>query len=86
MFSSNELIGEATIKLKNIINDCKLIKRPIGFDKKYYKDLLDRNQMVYMDELKFDKDDDRRFWLPMKYQNVNSKKKKEKEQSTRGQV
>lgn len=50
--SSNELIGEATIKLKKLVNDCKLVKRPMCFDKKYHKDLFDRKEMTELEFVK----------------------------------
>jgi len=81
--SSNELIGEATLKLKKLISDCKLVKRPMCFDKKYHKDLHSRKEMGDLD---FDKENSSRFWLEMQYKNSNSKKKKEQDLNTRGKV
>ena len=39
-FKSNDIIGETTLNLKNLIEDCELTKKPLGLNKSYYKDVL----------------------------------------------
>ena len=39
-FKSNDMIGEATINLKDLIEDCQHVKKPLGLNKKYYTDVL----------------------------------------------
>ena len=35
-FKSNDMIGEATINLKQLVEDSKLTKAPLGFNKNFY--------------------------------------------------
>lgn len=39
-FKSNDMIGEAQISLKQLIEDCSLVKRPLGLNKEYYDGVL----------------------------------------------
>lgn len=39
-FKSNDVIGTATIDLENAIEDCRLSKRPLPVNKKYYTDYM----------------------------------------------
>mmetsp|Transcript_15455 Transcript_15455/g.26150 ORF Transcript_15455/g.26150 Transcript_15455/m.26150 type:complete len:102 (+) Transcript_15455:1229-1534(+) len=36
LFKSNDVIGETSINLKNLIEDCSLVKKPLGLNEKYY--------------------------------------------------
>jgi len=42
-FKSNDIIGEANINIRNLLEDCSLVKRPIQLNEKYYKDVLAKN-------------------------------------------
>lgn len=37
------MIGEACIDLKNLLEDCQYVKKPMGLNKKYYDEVL-KNQ------------------------------------------
>ena len=62
-FTGNELIGECTIDLKQIMEDCTLVKSPINLSKKYYEDVLKLDNPSL--KMAFDKTDDSKIWLPM---------------------
>lgn len=57
------MIGEAAINLKQLLEDCSLVKKPLGLNQLYYKDVLKPNDFQ---DLKFDPKDDSRFWMEMK--------------------
>jgi hypothetical protein len=40
LFSSNDLIGEVSFSIKDVIEDCLLVKKPINLNKKYYEEVL----------------------------------------------
>lgn len=42
-FKSNDMIGEARVDLKQIVEDGALIKQPLNFNKKFYDDVLKVN-------------------------------------------
>ena len=68
---SNDIIGEAQINLKGLLNDCSLVKKPLILNKAYYNDVLKVEDKDL--KLKFDKDDDNKFWIPMRAKNKNGK-------------
>lgn len=37
------MIGEATLNVKNLIDDCVLVKKPLCLNERYYKDVLEPN-------------------------------------------
>mgnify|MGYP006893843042 CR=1 FL=1 len=74
--SSNELVGEDTLKLQKLITDCSKVKRPMSFNKEFYDDLVKREGYK---KLNFDSSNPKRFWLDLNYKNVHSRKKKLKE-------
>jgi hypothetical protein len=37
------MIGEASINLKQLLEDCSLVKKPLGLNKSYYNDVLKPN-------------------------------------------
>lgn len=39
-FKSNDIIGEATVDLKELLSDSSLTKKPLALNKKYYEDVL----------------------------------------------
>jgi Ca2+-dependent lipid-binding protein len=41
IFKSNDIIGEASINLRDIIEDTTLVKKPLGLNKKYFNDVLE---------------------------------------------
>lgn len=62
-FTSNELIGQYELDLHQLIEDCSLVNAPLVLNKTYYDDvLLKKNPKL---KLNFDKEDDRKVWLPM---------------------
>jgi len=71
-FKSNEMLGEATIQLKQLIEDCALVKKPLGLNKTYYQDVLKKFDPDL--ELKFDKADSSKFWLRMMAKNPKTGK------------
>ena len=62
-FTGNELIGESVVDLKQIMEDCTLVKSPINLSKKYYEDVLKKDNPNL--KMEFDKSDDSKIWLPM---------------------
>jgi len=62
-FKSNDMIGEATLNLKQLLEDCSLIKKPLGLNKEYYKEVLKPEKFQ---PLEFDSKDASRFWLKMR--------------------
>jgi hypothetical protein len=56
------MIGEATINLKQILEDCSLVKKPLVLNKPYYQDVLKPNSFQ---KIEFDEKDASRFWLVM---------------------
>ena len=68
---SNELIGEAQIDLKELLNDSSLTKKPLTLNKRYYDEVMskaDKNM-----KLKFDDDDDNKFWVGLMSKNKAGK-------------
>lgn len=39
-FKSNEMFGEGTFELNDILEDVSLVKAPLSLNKKYYEDVL----------------------------------------------
>jgi len=58
-FKSNDIIGDATLDLKQALDDAALTKRPLGLTKKYYEDCL-------KETVKLEFKDDSTFWLPIR--------------------
>jgi hypothetical protein len=79
-FKSNDMIGEAQINIKQLIEDCVLVKKPLQLNKSYYKDVLTADGKAYQ-LLNFDSDNDSRFWLDM-----NAKDPKSHATVARGKV
>lgn len=65
-FKSNDMIGEANINLKDLIEDCQYVKKSIGLNKKYYTDVLKNKGFQALD---FDPKDPNKFWLKMRGKN-----------------
>jgi hypothetical protein len=65
------MIGEASINLKQIIEDCQLVKKPLTLNKSYHKDVLEPQKFQ---PLTFDSDDDNRFWLKLRAKNAETGK------------
>ena len=63
-FKSNDMIGEACIDLKNLLEDCQYVKKPMGLNKKYYDEVL-KDQEGFQ-PLEFDDKDKSRFWLKIR--------------------
>lgn len=66
-FKSNDMIGEACIDLKDLLEDCQYVKKPMGLNEKYYDEVL-KNQDGFQ-HLEFDKEDKSRFWVNMRSKN-----------------
>ena len=64
-FKSNDIIGETQINLKQLIEDCTLVKKPLQLNKKYYEDVMSKGRNP--PKFDFDKDDESRFWMNMRH-------------------
>ena len=62
-FKSNEMLGEATVDLKQIMEDVSLIKGPLPINKKYFEEVLKPDSPTLA--MNFDKEDDSKLWLQM---------------------
>ena len=62
-FKSNDMIGEASINLRDLLEDCSLVKKPLGLNKSYYEDVLKPKKFQ---KIEFDPKNDSRFWVSMK--------------------
>ena len=71
-FKSSDMIGEAQINLKQLIEDCSLVKKPLTLNELYYKDVLAKHGRYQ--KLEFDKEDSSRFWLSMRHKNPKTHK------------
>ena len=78
-FKSNDMIGEATIDLKKLVETCSWIKRPLNLNKKFYNEDLKPNKFQ---QIEFDPKDESRFWLKMEFIDT----KKANKRVTRGSV
>lgn len=87
LFSSNDLFGQATLDLKELLTDSQLAKRPISLSKKYYDEHLLKNKIV--EGLEFD-EDKQSFWVKLTRkptaEEIADKKYKEGELVKCGQV
>jgi hypothetical protein len=61
-FKSNDMIGEASINLRDLLEDCSLVKKPLGLNKSYFEDVL---KPKGFQKIEFDEKDESRFWVPM---------------------
>lgn len=64
-FKSNEMLGEASIDLEQLILDTQLVKKPLALNKKYLHEVMDQGLLDMNNTPKFDKDDHDKFWLKM---------------------
>jgi len=55
------MLGEATIDLKDIMQDCQLVKKALCLNKKYYEEVMKANNPNL--KMKFDSSDTNTFWL-----------------------
>lgn len=63
-FKSNDIIGEGTLELKDIMEDVSLIKNTLQLNKKYYQDVLrPKYQTDKKFKMEFDPKDDNKLWL-----------------------
>jgi C2 domain len=65
-FKSNDIIGDALLDLRLLMEDAALSKRPLTLNEKYYNDYLKEASGCKMDFSHKDKDS---FWLPVKSMN-----------------
>lgn len=63
------MIGEASLNLKQLIEDCSLVKKPIGLNEPYYDSVLEPQKFQ---PLKFDKSE--RFWLKLRAKDAKTGK------------
>lgn len=63
LFKSNDLIGQTTIDMTELISDADLAKRPISLTREYYDEYLHPEKG--MKGLTFDSDDKRQFWVDL---------------------
>lgn len=62
-FSSNDMIGENSVDISNLLEDVSLTKAALCFNKKYYEDVVKKEHKDI--KMEFDKKDVSRFWLQM---------------------
>ena len=62
-FSANDMIGENTVDISHLLEDVALTKTALCFNKKYYKDVVEKESPDI--KMEFDKKDVSRFWLQM---------------------
>ena len=71
------MFGEATLDLKDIMEDVSLVKNTLQLNKKYYTDVL---RPKYINDKKFkmefDKKDDNKLWLQLWAKNKKGKLEK----------
>ena len=63
-FTANELIGQYEIDLESLFEDCEITKNPLTLNKTYYNDVMLKKDPK-IKKLTFDKEDEKKFWLPM---------------------
>lgn len=64
-FKSNDIIGETQVNLKQIIEDCTLVKKPLTLNEKYYQDVLSKGRNP--PKFEFDEKDSSRFWMNLRH-------------------
>lgn len=64
-FKSNEMLGEASVDLEQIINDCQLVQKPLAFNQKYFNEVMDQGLLDMNNAPKFDRGDHDKFWLKL---------------------
>ena len=73
-FKSNEMVGEATIDLKQIIEDCTLVKKPLALNDKYYEEVMKKQNPGKNDNApKFESGEPDKFWLKCMGKNKEGK-------------
>ena len=65
------MIGEASVVLKQIIEDCQLTKKPLTLNEAYYNDVLKPQKFQ---PLEFDDDNPSRFWLKLRAKDAKTGK------------
>jgi len=73
-FKSNEMFGEGTFELGDIMEDVALIKNPLSMNKKYYTDVLKKKYPQM--KLEFDSEDPNKFWIQLWAKNKKGKLEK----------
>lgn len=63
-FKSNDIIGECSLDISQIIEDCALVKAPLHYNKNYFNDVVKPNNPNV--KIEFDKKDDQRMWMELK--------------------
>jgi hypothetical protein len=77
-FKSNDMFGEATVELADIMEDVSLIKTPLSLNMKYFVDVLKPKHPNL--KMEFDKEDPAKFWLTLYAKDKKGKRVK------RGQI
>jgi hypothetical protein len=65
LFKTNDLIGQASINLRKLIEDCSYVKKPMTLNKKFYEKVFKPMKI----NMEIDKDDSNKFWMPLEYKN-----------------
>ena len=69
----NDIIGASQIQLKNLIDDCSLIKKPIQLNQKYFQEVMEK-QEKHMSTIHFDKEDKSKFWMNLMHKDPETGK------------
>ena len=73
-FKSNEMVGEATVDLKQLIEDTQLVKKPLALNEKYYEEVMKKQNPDKKDnQLKFESGEPDKFWLKLIGKNKDGK-------------
>lgn len=69
-FKSNEMLGEATMDLRQIIEDTALIKKPLALNNKYYDEVMAKDDK---NSFEFESGEPEKFWLTLMGKNEAGK-------------
>jgi len=82
LIGSNDMIGEISVDLSELVRISSLIKKPLTFSKKFYEDdYLAAGGSKSISKTGFDKKDDSQIWLDIRYKDPETGK-----ESIRGKV
>lgn len=64
-FKSNEMLGEATVDLRQLIEDTALVKKPLALNKKYCDQVMGEESKDAKNRPHFEGDETDKFWLKL---------------------
>jgi len=59
------------VQLKNLIEDCSLVKKPMQYNEMYHQS-IQKEKDKHLSKLKFDDKDKSRFWMTLKHKDADS--------------